>query len=236
MGLLQHLYFYIDDSGVLHKNDDYFIYAGYVFKSVQERDNAYRRYKSLSNRIRRSLGIKGELKSSHLEPKHKRALFNILKYEHSLAAYVYNKEVYDNIMESKKSRHRYKDYILKRVVKERILKFIQLGYIDPQQFINLRIYIDEQLTASNGYYDLKSSIEEELVYGISNYNYNTFFPPILSGGANIKVKFLDSKNNYLIQASDVLANRFRASFVYNNPKLRKKPNHCDLHFPKILVR
>src|SRR5690606_27230963 len=115
------------------------------------------------------------------------------------AAYVYNKDVYEDIMENKKSRHRYKDYILKRIIKERIIKFIKLGYIDPSQFISLNIHIDEQLTSSDGYYDLKSSIEEELLYGIYNFEYNTFYQPILFGGANIHVKFVDSRYNYLIQ-------------------------------------
>lgn len=234
--MLQNLYFYIDDSGVLHKNDDYFVYAGYVFYNEKKRDSAYRRYKSLSNEIRKYLNISGELKSANLKPKHKRSLYNILKYEDSLAAYVYNKDVFDYIMENKKSRHRFKDYILKRIIKEKINEFIESGHVNPNNFLNIRIYIDEQLTASNGYYDLRSSIEEELLYGISNYDYNKFYPPILHGGANIHVKFVDSKNNYLIQASDILANRLRASFAYNKPYLRRKPNHCDLHFPKILVK
>src|SRR5690606_8345384 len=125
---------------------------------------------------------------------------------------------------------------LKRAIKEKIIKLIKSGYVDPQKFVYLRIYIDEQLTATDGYYDLEGTIYEELVNGIINFDYNTFHTPILHGGAKIKIKFLDSKNNDLIQASDVLANRLRASFVYNNPELRRKPNHSYLQFPKILVR
>lgn len=236
MDTLQQIYFYIDDSGVLHKNEKYFIYAGYVFLNAKDKDIAYVKYKSLSDQIRNSLHISGELKSSQIKPRHKRSLFNILKYEHSLAAYVYNDEIYDNIMENKKSRHRYKDYVLKRAIKERVVKLIELGYINPNEYVTLNIHIDEQLTSTDGYYDLEGTIYEELVNGIYNFDYNTFHQPILLGGAKIKVKFLDSKDDYLIQASDILANRFRASFVLNNPRLRMKPNHCDLHFPKVLVR
>lgn len=236
MNVVQQIYFYIDDSGVLHKNEDFFIYAGYVFLNAEEKDIAYRKYKKLSDNIRDSLRLSGELKSAQLFPKHKRSLFNILKREHSLAAYVHNKNIYDNIMNNKKSRHRYKDYILKRAIKERVIKLIQLGYINDKEHVSLNIHIDEQLTASDGYYDLEGTIYEELVNGIYNFDYNTFHHPILLGGAKIKIKFLDSEDNYLIQASDGLANRLRASFVLDNPKLRRKPNHCDLHFPKVLVR
>lgn len=228
---MQQIYFYIDDSGVLHKNERYFVYAGYVFLDAKERNVAYVKYKSLSNKIRDSLGIKGELKSSLIKTKHKRALFNILKYEHSLGVYVNNKNVYNNIMNYKKSRHRYKDYILKMAIKEKVKQLIRMNLVDSNQFLNIKIYIDEQLTATDGYYDLEHSIFEELVNGIHNFNYNVFHEPILRAGAHITVKFLDSKNNYLIQASDVLANRFRASFVYKNHKLRRKPNHSSLHLP-----
>lgn len=236
MGILQQLYFYIDDSGVLHTNEDYFIYAGYVFLNAEDKDIAKRKYKTLADNIGKKLKINNELKSAQLAPKHKRALYNVLKHEHSLCVCVHNKDVYDNIMNNKQSRHRYKDYILKRAIKQRIIKLIQLGYVNPQEFVSLKIHIDEQLTATDGYYDLESTIYEELVKGINNFDYNTFYPPILKGGAKIKIKFLDSKNDYLIQASDVLANRFRASYILHNPKLRRKPNHCDLQFPKVLVR
>jgi|SRR5690625_1319273 len=228
---LQQLYFYIDDSGVLHRNENYFVYAGYTFLNAKERDIAYVRYKKLSDDIRNHLGLSGELKSSMIGTKHKRSLFNILKNEHSLAVYVNNKRVYDNIMNYKKSRHRYKDYILKMAIKNKIKQLIRMNLVNPDVEVGLNIYIDEQLTATDGYYDLEHSIYEELVNGIHNFDYNTFHTPILQSEARIKVRFLDSQNNYLIQASDVLANRFRASFAYNNHKLRNKPNHNSLHLP-----
>lgn len=228
---LQQLYFYIDDSGVLHKNERYFIYAGYVFLNAKQKDIAYWRYKRLSDKIRSSLGSNGELKSFGLSIKHKRSLYRILKHEQSVAAYVDNSRIFDNIMKEKKSRHRYKDYILKRVIKEKIKQLISRQLIDPKNHITLNINIDEQLTATDGYYDLEHSIYEELVNGIINFDYQTFHTPILSDGARVKIKFLDSENDYLIQASDILANRFRSSFVHNNAKLRHKPNHSCLHFP-----
>lgn len=228
---MQQVYFYIDDSGVLHRNEDYFVYAGYVFLNAKQKDIAYWKYKKLSDSIRDSLNLSGELKSFGLDVKHKRSLYRILKNEHSFAAYVDNKRVYDSIMSQKKSRHRFKDYILKRVIKNKVNQLIRMNLINPNEHITLNINIDEQLTATDGYYDLEHSVYEELVNGIINFNYQAHYQPILHGGAKINVKFLDSKNDYLIQASDVLANRFRASFIHDNVKLRHKKDHCYLHFP-----
>jgi len=53
------------------------------------------------------------------------------------------------------------------------------------------------------------------VNGIKNLDYGSFHPPLFTGTVNIKVKFCDSSNNYLIQASDILANRIHSSFNYN---------------------
>ena len=43
---MQTVYFYFDDSGTFHKNEPsgYFLYAGYVFCNVNDRDIAKRKY------------------------------------------------------------------------------------------------------------------------------------------------------------------------------------------------
>ena len=56
-------------------------------------------------------------------------------------------EFMTNILEKKKSRCRYKDYILKLCVKRKLQELISRGIIKSDEDIIIEICIDEQLTA-----------------------------------------------------------------------------------------
>lgn len=228
---MQELHIYIDDSGVFHYNNEYFVYAGYVFLSKSEKDLAKRKYRKLVGQIKKSEDINGELKACKLQRKHKRALFNVFRDYESFFVVVTNERVHKSIMEISQSRHRFKDYALKRIIKDKVNYFIRNKKIDPNKPVKIYMYVDQQLTASDGYYDLKSSIAEELVTGITNFNYSMRFNPILYGGLDIELEFCDSSSNYLIQASDIFANRVHASLKLNKPELRRKKNNTNLYLP-----
>lgn len=140
-------------------------------------------------------------------------------------------KIYESILESSKSVCRYKDYILKRVIKNKIRKLIDQQIISPRNDIYLRIFIDEQMTATDGIYGLRETIKEELQHGIKNYDYGTFHPPLFQKKVLVDVQYCDSKSNYIIQACDILANRIFVSYRENNPELRKIPNHINLTLP-----
>ena len=74
----QDVYFFFDDSGVLHRNDQsgFFVYAGYVFTSKEEMELAKRTYIHANKAIKLALGRDDELKASNLKNKHKRSLYN----------------------------------------------------------------------------------------------------------------------------------------------------------------
>lgn len=231
----QNVYFFFDDSGVLHRNEKsgYFVYAGFVFSSREELENAKRKYISANKKIKLALGVEKtvELKAATLKPKHKRALLNsVLEYE-SLSVSVKIDRVYNYILSSKKSVCRYKDYVLKRSVKRKLQAMIQAGILSSDDDVRLIINIDEQLTATDGYYDLRDSISEELQHGIVNFDYGIVHPKVFNGSVKVDIKYCESKNNYLIQASDIIANRIWTSYRTNNPNLRKLPNHMALTFP-----
>ena len=116
------------------------------------------------------------------------------------------RKVYSKIMESKSSRGRFIDYAQKRIIKEIILYSIKEEKIDPTKELELYIKIDEDSTKSNGYYNLKDSIYEELVNGISNFDYSVIRKPILKNKLKVEVVHYNSKHNYGIQASDMMAN------------------------------
>ena len=230
----QRLHFYFDDSGVLHKNApiNRFIYAGYVFVDDKEKEEAKRKYKALNKKIRREEGRDDEIKACNTCKRHKRALYNVLREYESLSVVVRINHLYDYILSDKKSICRYKDYILKRLIKEKAKEIISKGLIDSDVDTQILINIDEQLTASNGYYNLKESIQEELKFGIYNYDYGKMHPNVFNGDLDIVIKYCESKNDYLIQASDILANRIFSSYKYNQPNLRNgMPNHKFLTMP-----
>ena len=205
--IVQEVIFFFDDSGVLHKNEPsgYFVYAGYVFTD--------------------------ELKAANLEVRHKRALFNSVREYDSVDVVVDISRVYNHILADKKSICRYKDYVLKRCVKNKLNHLIADGIISKDEEIKISIYIDEQLTATNGYYDLRDSIMEELQYGIANFDYGIRHPHLFDANVSVNIQYCDSSSNYMIQASDILANRIWTSYRTKNRNLRQIDSHLTLTFP-----
>lgn len=227
------IYFFFDDSGVLHKNErsGFFVYAGYVFSNRDDMDSARRKYIHANKEIKKRTGMSGELKAAYLEAKHKRSLFNSVRGYDSLSAAVNIKKVYDYILAEKKSICRYKDYILKMCIKSKLLELIDRKILSCSDSVDIWVYIDEQLTATNGYYDLRDSIREELQHGIANWDYGVVRPNVFDGNVRVFIHYCESKNNYLIQASDIIANRIWTSYRTDKPGLREIPNHKGLTFP-----
>ncbi|SDJ67467.1 DUF3800 domain-containing protein [Alkalibacterium thalassium] len=228
---MQNITVYVDDSGVLHRNEQYFIYAGYIFLDKESKEDAKRKYRTLLKEIDAELVWNKEYKAAELENKHKRALFNILKDCHSFGVCIKNESIYDSIMLDKKSRTRYKDYALKRAIKEKVVNLINEKLIDPEQPVSFHFLIDQQGTATDGLYGFSESVKEEFSRGIINFNYGKIHKPIFHDICLIQTEYCDSSNNYLIQAADILANRLRASYVLKNRKLRKISKHNCLHLP-----
>ena len=210
----------------------FFVYGGYAFVGRQELDSAKRQYISANRAIKSELSRNDELKAAGLRPKHKRALFMVIREYESVSCSVEIKRVYSNILSNKKAICRYKDYVLKRCVKAKLQDLIKRGKIKADEDIAIEINIDEQLTATNGYYSLRDSIKEELQHGITNFDYGTFHNPVFNSQVEVIIKYCESKNNYMIQASDILANRIWTSFRISKPELLDGiPNHLHLTFP-----
>lgn len=156
-----------------------------------------------------------ELKHNMLKPKHNRQLMNYIKKYSVLCCIINNDRIYPNIKQDKASRGRYLDFALKLLVKQTLKGLIKDEVIDPNQPIKLILNIDEQTTKSNGYYNLKDGIIEELKYGIYNYNYNTIHTPIIKSSFEISVCYQKSEKSYLIQAADLIAGTIRKTYLDN---------------------
>lgn len=236
----QIIYINMDDSGRLVKGEPselVFVYRGVFFLSLKEQENFSRQYKALVNLIKPKYCknfksdstldtthclshsyqnckyICPELKSNMLLPKDRRRLLNFIKKYDTSVAVVSNYQLRDYIFDSKASKGRFKDYVIKREVKRIIENLISQNRINSKKPVILNLNLDEQSTISNGYYDLESSIKEELQFGIMNYDYGTNFPPILSS-VEVKVKYKNSYYNYPVQAADLLVGEVRHCY-YN---------------------
>ena len=124
-----------------------------------------------------------------------------------------------------------KDYVIKRCIKKKLEQLLLDAIINKDEDIRIKVYIDEQQTSSNGYYTLRDSIIEELRYGIANFDYGVKHPHLFDGNVDVVIQYCDSSKNYMIQASDILANRIWASYMKNDRNLRKIDNHILLTFP-----
>ena len=232
--MVQEIFFYLDDSGVLHKNAEerYFVYAGYVFMSKKEKDSALAKYRWAVRQLRKNdVERDGEIKAFRAKVKSKRFLVSQLKDFESLSCIVDKSRVYDSILGAKRSIHRYKDYCIKRAAKAKLEDLICRGIIDPTLTTKVRFFIDNQPTSTDGIYNLKESIREELKNGIANFDYGSMYPPIFMGELEICTTFCDSRRHYLIQASDILANNIFIRKNYNAEVFHKQKHHTEILLP-----
>lgn len=214
----------IDDSGKLVNSEKVAIYAGLVFTSKKEKDKFITQYRSIINDIKCryckvntciDTAVCPELKHNMLKPKHNRQLMNYIKKYSILCCIINNEKVYSRIKEDKASRGRFLDYSLKMLIKDTIKGLIKEEKINPNKPIKLVLNIDEQTTKTNGYYNLKDAILEELKYGIYNYNYKKMYEPIIYSELQIILCYQKSEKSYLIQASDLVAGTIRRMYLNN---------------------
>lgn len=209
------IFILMDDSGKLNKNENSCIFGGLFFFSNKEYINFINKYKSIINDIKCKyckqcmekcnkdcIEIKGTTK---LKANDNRRLFNLIKKENNYGVFIDNKQIYASIMNDKAARGRYTDYAQKRVIKEVVMYAIRNKKIDVNNPVFLNIKIDDSKTKSNGYYNLKDSIYEELVNGIINYDYSTLHKPILKNKLKIKVRNYNSKYHFGIQSADIMS-------------------------------
>ena len=212
--MAQEVFIYLDDSGTLHKhaNGQYFIYAGYILLSKKEKDKALSTYRSAVKKCNHS---NEELKAFGAKGKTKRYLVSALKDCESFSCVVDKNRVYSSIMDNKKSIHRYKDYCIKRATKQKLLSLINRKMINPNEPIILRFFVDNQPTSTDGIYNLRESIREELSSGIANFDYGVIHEPIFHNTVEVFTSFFFFLYHYLIQASDMLANCIFTKYNYN---------------------
>lgn len=244
MSKTQEIYINLDDSGKLTPKETISVYGGIIFLSKQEKDKFITQYKSIIKDIKCSYCINKdncnnkcpEIKNTNILASDKRRIMNYIKKYYVAGLIIKNDDVYDHIKENKAAKGRFIDYAIRRLIKEIINSLIETKEINSNLAIKIIINIDEQSTKSNGYYNLKDGLIEELKYGIINYNYSKKLLPIIHNALEIRLSYQDSGKSYVVQAADLLAGTIRRKYldeIKDNTKIDTQVN--DLIDFKIIL-
>lgn len=216
---MQEIYISLDDSGKISTKEAICVYGGLVFLSKKEKDKFITQYRAIINDIKCNYCCRNcdrkcpEIKNTTIKANDKRRIMNYIKKYYIACVVINNERIYQHIINDKASKGRFVDYSLKRLIKEILINLINKGRINPFQDIRVIINIDEQSTKSNGYYNLRNGIVEELKYGINNFNYDIVYKPIIYSNLEVRVTYQDSKYSYLIQASDLITGTIRREML-----------------------
>lgn len=205
------IYVYSDESGVFDKaHNDYYIFGGVICLGKAEKDKWARVYNKVEKDIRNTLcvGRNAELKANALSAKHKDSIYRALNDCYKFGAVIDQHCVHDRIFLDKKSKQRYLDYAYKIAVKNALQRMIELKILNPNDVENICFSVDEHTTATNGKYELREALEQELKIGTINYQYNYFYEPVFPHMGSVELKFCDSATVRLVRAADIVANHF----------------------------
>lgn len=205
----QIIYISLDDSGKLNNKEKFLVYAGLFFTDKKELEHFKVLYKNIRNKIAKKKIYKDveELKGHTLKSKDRLRLLRFINKYNTAGLVVNNSQIQKkDILYSKDSKGRYRDYVIKLLIKNIIIDLIKEKKIDPYKPVVLIINMDQESSKSNGKYRLDEGIYEELIKGITNYNYDFKTNPILFDKLSIKIYSQNSKESIIIQASDIVAN------------------------------
>lgn len=202
------IFIYADESGVFDVNhNDYYVFA-WVLCLGKEMDDVARKYLAIEKILKKKAVYSGleELKASKLWPNHKMQLYKSLNSVYRGSVVIDQNRVNKNIFAVKKTKQRFLDYAFKRGVKEHLIKLVASGALRDADVKHLRFLLDEHTTATDGKYELKEALIEELKHGTFNWAYQRFFEPPFPGIESLNLKYCDSKSKTLIRAADIVAN------------------------------
>lgn len=151
--------------------------------------------------------LEEELKACRISNKEKGKLYRSMNGAIRFGVIINQKNVLERIFKSKKDKQRYLDYAYKIGLKRALQKLIAEEKINKAEVQAIHLYNDEHSTATNGHYELREGLEQELKNGTYNMSYNKFFPPVFDDMKGIELRFCDSKKVPLVRAADIVANR-----------------------------
>lgn len=212
------VYFFIDDSGVfdIPENELFFCYCGYMIIGNNVKNSLMRKYTDIIKELKKEYPfdeIKGCIfdKRKNKELQQELRLYKCMKDGlcYKLIAEINNSRIYDYIRQSKRSKTRYKNYVIKLLVKNALEKAIIDHKILPSDKFNIHLMVDEEGVSTDGIYNLQETIWAELYDGIQNFDYGTFHRLILTNRlSKVNVRYCQSCQYTPIQSADILANLY----------------------------
>lgn len=206
------LYVYSDESGVFDKtHNNFYVYGGLIILDNENRNNCSRKYRTAEKAIARRYRPGLELKATAIKNSDKGKLFRSMNQYDKFCVVVNQNHVLDSVFSDKKTKQRYLDFAYKMGLKHALECMIHKGVFKAEEIDNIYVFVDEHTTATNGKYELRESLLQEFKYGMHNWNYNLFFPPLFPNLQSVEVTFCNSEKKTLVRAADIIANR-----IYNN--------------------
>lgn len=226
------IYIYSDESGVFDRvHNDVFVFGGLIFLSKEEKDRCANHYLAAERVIREASGIQSELKATVLTNEQKGKLVRSLNCFHKFAACIDQKRINENIWENKKSKQRYLDFAYKIAIRRAFEGLIREGKIDPSDVSNIGFWVDEHATATNGRYELREAIEQELIIGTFNMNWQIYYPPVFRCRPSLTLEYCNSAHKTLVRAADLISNRIYHLAINDPGKIAMLPNSYATRLP-----
>lgn len=215
-----------DESGVFDRNrDDFFVFGGLVLDAgKREPSDVANLFSDMEAKMRMKPEYSNvnELKATSLSFQDRRRMFSILKPFHKFGVIITLDNVLDRIFTSRKSKQRYQDYAYKIGLKNALKELIRIGMLNVDDSLRFSIVVDQHQTATDGRYELEEGLLMELKEGTYNMRFDKYFEPLFRNTESLKVVLADSKDNVLIRAADIIANR--VYFEANNNSVRNLEN------------
>lgn len=204
------IYVYSDESGVFDvAHNKYYVFGGIMFLSEEEKNACTNKYLAAERCVKQtaSMSSTDEAKASVLSNENKGKLFRSLNQQIRFGVIVDQTRVLPRIFASKKDKQRYLDYVYKIAVKRCFERLIKERRIIPSEVSELRFYVDEHSTATNGRYELREGLEREFKNGTYSPLWDYFYPPIFQNLHFVTLDFCNSRVRPLVRAADIVANR-----------------------------
>lgn len=225
------IYVYSDESGVFDKiHNDYFVFAGIIIIGDNDKIKWSNKYISAEKNIKHNYQSGTEIKACRATNNDKRKLFNAMKECYKFCAIINQKNVHDKIFADKKSKQRYLDYVYKIAIKRALKDLISKGILNEHDPIKIYFNVDQHSTATDGRYELREALEQELKIGTTNYKYMTYYPPIFANIKELNLNYCNSEKQCLIRASDIIANRIYYCVTNSKNKNLREINNLNINY------
>lgn len=198
------IYFYIDESGNLDKNEKIFLFGRLFFLNEELKNKCLNIYRNSELKILKNKKSK-ELKGTSLNKKNHFSLYKIIENEKKFIAHINNFDDIKNL-KNKKEKKNYKIEILIKTIYNVILK--NKEYINKNESNNFYIILDYQNFSKDDENVFNKKLREEL-----NKIFNT--------KNNLKIKYVDSRHHELIRVADILCNLTRKR-IKKDEKIEEK--------------